>query len=75
MGNMKQRISRHNLRIQQAEEVRPNNFGSNCTEAIGPCPLGGNCLVNSLLYEAEVVSYTTNNQTYTGVTRNTLKKP
>ena len=74
MGNMKQRISRHNSKIQQAEEVRPTDFGCNCTAAIGPCPLAGNCLVNSVVYGAEVVSNNSNKQTYTGLTRNTFKK-
>ena len=60
----------------QGTILRPNNFGCNCTdtEAIGPCPLGGNCLVNLLVYGAEVVSNNINKQTYTGLTRNTFKK-
>ena len=74
MGNMKQKISRHNSKIQQAEEVRPSDFGCNCTAAIGPCPLAGNCLVNSVVYGAEVISNNSNKQTYTGLTRNTFKK-
>ena len=54
--------------------MRPTDFGCNCTAAIGPCPLAGNCLVNSVVYGAEVVSNISNKQTYTGLTRNTFKK-
>ena len=74
MGNMKQKISRHNSKIQQSEEERSSDFGCNFTAAIGLCPLGGNCLVNSVVYGAEVVSDNSNKQTYTGLTRTTFKK-
>ena len=63
MGNMKQKISRHNSRIRKSEEVNQTFFGCNCTDAIGPCPLGKNCLVKSMVYRAEVIDEHSNKQT------------
>ena len=34
-------------------EVNQNQHGCNCTQVIGDCPLGGYCLVNSVVYKAE----------------------
>ena len=74
MANFKQKISGHNLQVRKAEENRQTNFGCNCTKAIGPCPLGGNCLVDSVVYGAEVADSQGNKSTYTGLTSNTFKK-
>ena len=46
----------------------------NCRKAIGPCPLDGNCLVDSVVYRAEVKDDNSNTTTYTGLTSNTFKK-
>ena len=39
---------------------------------MGPCPLGGNCLVDSVVYKTEVKD-NNNTNTYTGLTCNTFK--
>ena len=48
-------------------------FGSNCTGAMGECPLNGNCLIKGVVYRAEV---NTENETftYTGLTNRTFKE-
>jgi hypothetical protein len=74
MPNFKRKISNHNFKIQKEEEEIQPNHGCNCTRAIGPCPLGGNCLVNSLVYRAEVKDANSNTNTYTGLTSNTFKQ-
>ena len=74
MPNMKTKISSHNFRVQRGAEERQPIYGCNCTNAIGPCPLNGNCLVNSLVYKAEVTDENQNSTTYTGLTRNTFKQ-
>ena len=71
MPNMKQKISNHNFKVQKEEEERQTHYGCNCTGEMGPCPLGGNCLVNSVVYKAEVND---NTNTYTGLTCNTFKE-
>jgi hypothetical protein len=74
MPNFKRKISSHNFKIQKEEEEIQPNHGCNCTRAIGPCPLGGNCLVDSLVYRAEVKDANSNTNTYTGLTNNTFKQ-
>ena len=58
MPNMKQKISSHNFKAQKDEEGQPD-FGCNCSGVMGPCPMEGKCLVNSVVYRAEVVAKTT----------------
>ena len=41
---------------------------------MGACPLGGQCLVRSVVYGAEVLDSNQNVETYTGLTANTFKK-
>ena len=74
MPNLKQKISNHNFKIQKTEEERQPTFGCNCTRAMGPCPLGGHCLVNSVVYKAEVKEDNSVTNTYTGLTSNTFKQ-
>ena len=71
---MKQKIAAHNARVQKTEEDQQLNPGCNCTGAMGPCPLDGNCLVDSVIYRAEVKDQNSNIQTYTGLTAGTFKK-
>ena len=71
---MKQKIAAHNVRVQKTEEDQQLNPGCNCTGAMGPCPLDGNCLINSVIYRAEVKDKDDNIQTYTGLTAGTFKK-
>ena len=73
MANMKQKISNHNFQVKKAEEETQLNHGCNCTQVIGTCPLGGNCLVNSVVYGAEVTDSQSKTETYTGLTSNTFK--
>ena len=54
LTNMKQKIAAHNARVQKTEEDQQINPGCNCTGAMGPCPLDGICLVDSVIYRAEV---------------------
>ena len=65
MGNVKQKISNHNFQVKKTEEERQLNHGCNCTQVIGPCPLGGNCLVNSVIYGAEVTDSQSKTEPYT----------
>jgi len=73
MGNFKQNISSHNIKVrrQSQPEVPP---GCICTGQMGPCPLDGHCLVQSVVYGAEVIDSDLNSETYTGLTSNTFKK-
>ena len=72
---MKAKISSHNFKVKKEEEETQPLYGCNCTRAIGPCPLDGNCLVNSLVYKSEIKEDTNNNtETYTGLTSRTFKK-
>jgi hypothetical protein len=73
MPNMKQKISAHNFKVLKGEEVQPDN-GCNCNGEMGDCPLEGNCLVNSVIYRAEVTGENSDKQTYTGLTSNTFKR-
>lgn len=75
MTNIKQAISAHNSKILSNEETTTNKAGCNCRDKT-LCPLIGNCLANSVIYQATV---TTNNvtkpaQTYVGLTEGTFKK-
>ena len=73
MPNMKQKISSHNHKAKKDEEERQPDFGCNCSGVMGPCPMEGKCLVNSVVYRAEVVS-NNSTSTYTGLTSNTFKQ-
>ena len=70
MPNMK--ISKHNHKVKKEVE-KQSHYGCNCTKGIGDCPLGGNCLVNSVIYKAEVLEDNSNRNTYTGLTSNNLQ--
>ena len=73
MGNFKQKIGAHNSRVQKlSQPVVPP--GCNCTGQMGPCPLDGGCLIDSVVYGAEVIDENQNSETYTGLTSNTFKK-
>ena len=74
MPNMKQKISNHNFKVQKGETDRQTEYGCNCSGVMGPCPLGGNCLVNSVVYRAEVTHDDNTSTTYTGLTCNTFKQ-
>ena len=68
MPNFKQKISNHNLKIQKKEKTRQPDKMCNCSGIMGPCPLQGNCLIESVVYKAEVMDSNQNSKTYTGLT-------
>ena len=73
LGNIKQKISAHNSKVrrQSQPQIPP---GCYCTGQMGPCPLDGHCLVEPVVYGAEVVDSDPKSETYTGLTSNTFKK-
>ena len=74
MPNFKQKIAIHNSRAKRIETEPQPLPGCNCTGVMGACPLGGQCLVKSVVYGAEVLDSNQNVETYTGLTANTFKK-
>ena len=75
MPNFKQKISTHNFKVQKEEEEETQSPEKcNCSGAMGPCPLDGNCLVSSVIYRAEVKGNNSTPTTYTGLTSNTFKR-
>ena len=64
---------RLSMKVQKSEEVQPEP-GCNCSGVMGSCPLEGKCLVESVVYRAEVKDGNNNLETYTGVTAGTFKK-
>ena len=73
MPNLKKKISNHNFKILKTEE-QTELGGCNCSGTMGPCPMEGNCLIDSLVYRAEVTDSNSKKTTYTGLTSNTFKK-
>ena len=73
MPNLKSKISSHNFKILKEEETPMSRGGCNCRKSRGPCPLGGNCLIDNLVYRAEVIDENDNRATYTGLTGNSFK--
>ena len=72
MPNMKMAVAGHNSQVQkEGQEVE--NPGCNCSGRMGPCPLGGGCLVESVVYRATVVQDNSKVDTYTGLTCNKFK--
>ena len=74
MPNFKRKIAAHNSRAKNIGTSPQPPPGCNCTGLMGPCPLEGNCLVKSVVYEAEVTRNNNISETYTGLTSNTFKK-
>ena len=70
MPNLKSKISSHNFHILKEEKAPMSRGGCNCRKSRGPCPLGGNCLTDNLVYRAEVIDENDNRKTYTGLTGN-----
>ena len=73
MPNLKSQISKHNFKILKDQEAPSDRRGCNCRRSMGPCPLGGNCLTDNLVYRAEVIDENDHTVTYTGLTGNTFK--
>ena len=63
MPNIKKKKIKPQLQSLKGVEERQPAYGCNCTNAIAPCPLDGNCLVDSLVYKAEVIDENENTMT------------
>ena len=74
MPNMGKVLSRHNVKVtKQLDQPKPPP-GCNCRGGIGTCPLGGECLVTELVYQATVTRLDKQtSETYTGMTGGTFK--
>ena len=72
MPNMKMAVAVHNFMVQK-DRQEVENPGCNCSGRIGPCLLGGGCLVDKFVYRARVAQETSEVETYTGLTFNSLK--
>ena len=78
MTNTRSIISQHNARIlskrRQIQATQSTESNCNCREKAN-CPLQGNCLTKSLVYQAEVtVDDGSSNMKYIGMTADTFKK-
>ena len=74
MPNLKSKITKHNFQVLKTEDTSETRSGCNCRKSMGPCPLNGNCLAESIVYRAEVTDENQNFATYTGLTSTTFKK-
>jgi len=80
MNNTKQTIDNHNKRILQStndndltSDTINNNKTCNCRQP-NNCPLNGNCLQSSVIYQATVTRKDNNTtETYIGLTENEFK--
>ena len=80
MNNTKQIIDNHNKRIlnsfQHTDDIEDNTTHSktcNCRQK-NKCPLNGNCLQSSVIYQATVIRTDNNtSETYIGLTGNDFK--
>ena len=72
MPNMKREIAKHNFKVQREKEPETEPE-CNCTGRCGPCPLGGGCLINNVVYRAKVVQTDQTENTYTGLTSQYFK--
>ena len=72
--NMKQLITGNNKKVIAISEgrVESNNFRCNCVGGVRQCPLGGQCQVESLVYQA-TVTMDGEQKTYVGQTKNSFK--
>ena len=76
MSNVKDHIDKHNAKVSSNKKNNDDDDERkcNCTRKYkGKCPLQGNCLQSSVVYQAHVA---TSNKTmvYTGMTKNTFKQ-
>lgn len=75
MPNFKREINKHNSKLlkpqTENEVIAP---GCNCRDKNEPCPLGGKCLTDRVIYKATVKEDDDTKSTYTGVTKNTFKR-
>ena len=76
MNNMKRQISKHNAKVRQNNKNQQRNSKSCNCRIKKDCPLDGNCLIKSVVYQASVSCNNPNNvkKTYIGQTGDTFKK-
>ena len=74
MPKLKSKVTKHNFKVLKTEDIPETSSGCNCRKSMGPCPLDGNCLAESIVYRAEVTDENQNFATYTGLTSTTFKK-
>jgi hypothetical protein len=74
MPNIHQIVSSHNKRLINKPEPNTNiNENCNCKRD-RQCPLNGNCLTSSVIYQAKVTRHDNQREeTYVGLTENTFK--
>lgn len=77
MTNIKGIIQKHNTNIIRKQKSSPPTTENkcNCRKSNKPnCPLEGNCLTRSIIYQATVTPHNNNKEeTYIGLTENTFK--
>ena len=73
---MKQAVSKHNTKLEKAgaELCQAQAPGCNCNGGVESCPLGGNCLIDKVVYKSTLVEEDNTVNTYTGLTSNTFKQ-
>ena len=73
MPNMKQVIAKHNCKIKQSPNHQENERKCNCRNK-DTCPLEGECLTQSIIYQATVKRQDNNKEeTYVGLTEKEFK--
>ena len=73
LSNVKDHIAKYNAKVLNSKKEAADERKCNCSRKFkGKCPLQGNCLQESVIYQAHV---TANNKTmtYTGMTKNSFK--
>lgn len=73
MNNIKGIIQGHNNKILNKEKAQEHPKKCNC-RLPADCPLKGECLRESIIYQATVASEGNHIETYIGLTENTFKK-
>ena len=74
MPNIQQKINQHNFKVMKSTAETTVQDKCNCSGKMGPCPLDGKCLAQSIIYKAEISDQNSNLETYTGLTSQTFKK-
>ena len=72
--NMKSKLDKHNKLVLQPKTENPEQELCGCDIEDRPeCPLQGNCLVESIVYKAEVTAPGTTKKCYYGLTEKTFR--
>ena len=74
MPNMGQAISAHNIKVAKEDEEQEPTLGCNCRGGVATCPVGGECQVKGVVYQATVTREDNGKkETYTGLTSRRFK--